>query len=81
MERITQKDLENVLARINRKAGFDNPKYSTVGSYCLDYAYGGCRLDQYCNEGGGIRTITNGYVSKRELYNLMHAFLQGMDSK
>lgn len=81
MNRITLKDLEAVLNRINSKTGFNSPKYGVVGSYTLDFAYGGCRLDQFVNEGGGIRTVTNGYVSKRELYGLMHAYLSGMEAK
>ena len=77
--RITQKDLEAKVARLNRMAGFDNPKYSTIGAYCLDYAYGGVRLDRYVNEHGGVHDIfRNGYMPKRELYNLMSAFETGI---
>lgn len=86
MERITQSNLEGLLKRINAKAGFitvdgKGPKYSEVGSYTLDYAYGGVRLDQFVNESGGIKTITNDYVPKRKLWELMHAFLMGMETK
>lgn len=74
MERITQKHLESVLKRINAKAGFDNPKYSEIGSYTLDWAYGGVKLEKFVNDRGGISCITNGFNSKRETYNLMHSF-------
>lgn len=80
MNRITESDLKAVLARINKRAGFENPRYSEVGSYKLDWAYDGVQLQQYCNEHGGIRNITSGYVPKRELYGLMHAYLNGMDA-
>ncbi len=78
MERITQAHLENLLKRINQTAGFENPKYSTPDSYGLDGAYGGWKLVQYVNSSGGERNITHGYVSKRELYEKMHAFLSGL---
>ncbi len=80
MNRITENDLKAVLNRINKQAGFDNPKYSEVGSYTIDYAYGGVRLDQFVNDRGGVNTITNGYCSKRELYHLMQAYLRGMET-
>jgi hypothetical protein len=75
--RITQKDLENLLTRINEHAGHGaKPAYGTPGAYVLSYAYGGVKLEQYC-KGGGVRTIsTNGYGTKRELYN----FMQGMNA-
>ena len=74
-DRITQKDLENLLARINEKAGFKGKiEYGTSGAYILSYAYGGVKLEQYV-QGGGVRTVsTNGYGTKRQLFN----FMQGM---
>lgn len=82
MIRITEKDLENVLARINVAAGFEaKPKYSTPGSYGLDGAYGGWKLVQYVNASGGERNITWGFVPKRELFGRMNAYLSGMTAK
>lgn len=80
MERITQKHLEAVLKRINAKAGFDNPKYSEVGSYTLDWAYGGVKLERFVNTSGGVTSITQGFDTKRNTYNLMHSFLMGMET-
>jgi hypothetical protein len=80
--RITQKDLEAVLKRINSNAGFEGEKlYSTPGAYCLDGAYGGWKLAQYVNEHGGQRDITCGFCSKKELYYNMQAFLSGMEAQ
>jgi hypothetical protein len=80
--KITQKDLEAVLRRINLKAGFTGDKlYSTPGAYLLDGAYGGWKLAQYCNEHGGQRDITCGFSPKKELYYQMHAFLNGMEAQ
>jgi len=38
------------------------------GCYCLDAAYNGYQLAQVYNESGAMKQITDGYVSKRELY-------------
>ena len=77
--RITQKDLEAKVARLNRIAGFESPKYSTVGAYVLDYAYGGVKLEKWCNDHGAVHDIFNqGFMTKRELYNLMSAYENGI---
>lgn len=91
MNRIKMSDLENLLSRINAKAGFDESvklwnrvngqNISTVGMYCLDGAYGGWKMARICNESGGQSTVTHGYVSKRDLYNMMHAYLAGMNTQ
>jgi hypothetical protein len=88
MNRITQKDLEYLVKRINevtdspikswRETGKGRYKVN-IGNYHLDYAYGGIKLVRMYNEGGGISTIsTGGYNTKRELYNWMQAFLAGI---
>lgn len=67
---VSIKALEAQVKQLNKLEGFDNPKYSTVGAYTLDGAYGGWQLQRYCNESGGVSTISKGgYISKRELYN------------
>lgn len=89
--RVTMSQLYDLLSRINAKAGFnesvklwnqvDGKNTSTVGMYCLNGAYGGWQMARICNESGGQSTVTHGFVSKRELYNLMRAFLAGMDTQ
>ena len=49
-----------------------------VGRYTLTGAYGGWQLQQVINEGGGVRAITQGYGTKREVYHLIHAYREGM---
>lgn len=91
--RYKMRDLENLVARINAVAGTPEKPYreiqapnagtasfkANVGNYHLDGAYGGHRLVQMCNDGGGIRTITSGYVSKSKLYDEMQAFCKGLE--
>jgi len=92
MNRITEKQLEVVVDRINQVTG--NPAKSWVqvtessgrvrnvaqiGNYHLDWAYGGVMLCQMMNAGGGIVTIT-GRGTKRECYDQMQAFLRGIEA-
>jgi len=86
-QRINQADLYAVLARINHATGnkeeawtkqADGTHKANVGTYVLDWAYGGVRLSQLTNAGGGERDIT-GRATKRETYHRMHAFLSGLE--
>ena len=87
MLRITQKMLENRVEYLNDIT--DNPKASwtkrpeggmkaNIGNYHLDWAYGGVKLVQHMNEGGGITTITDGYDTKRELMGKIDAYISGV---
>ncbi len=80
--RITQKDLTALVNRINDAAGTPRELYATnekgeyiqnKTAYHLQGAYGGWKLCQ-----GGGKEITYGYISKRELYEKMLVFLNGM---
>jgi hypothetical protein len=42
----------------------------------LQQAYGGFQLQQRSH--AGVISVSNGYVSKREMYNYLTAFLTGM---
>jgi hypothetical protein len=90
MERIREVDLENLAEIINKKTG--NPltpykkdetgKFSAqIGNYHLDYAYGGVALEQMVNIHGGVNSVFGcGYVTKRDLYNRMQAFIAGLNN-
>lgn len=76
---ITQKDLENVVNRLNRITGNPEiPNYSTVGAYDLNYAYGGVALHKYTSEHGAVKDIFGYHMPKRELYNHMQAYIEGI---
>ena len=96
MNRITQKDLEYLVKRINEIT--DSPDISwrrngrsgkrsagftaNIGNFHLNYAYGGVQLVRMVNVAGGIETISrNCHVPKRELYYWMQAFLDGIAAK
>ena len=92
MYRYTMADLHGAVRGLNRIAGFseeeaDAPLYTMdeslkstamVGRYTLQGAYGGWQLQQVLNEGGGVRAITQGYGTKREVYHLIHAYREGI---
>lgn len=90
-QRITEKDLEAVVTRINRITNSpleswtkqDSGKYkANIGNYHISYAYGGVSLNRMNNESGGVTTPLNcGHVSKRELYDLMQAYISGLTEK
>lgn len=86
--RITIANLEAVVARINRVTGSPSTPWrreggrnrANIGNYHLSHAYGGVCLHRMCNESGGVTTpLGLGHVPKRELYELLHAFLRGLE--
>ncbi len=90
MERISQKNLEYLVDRINSLTNSPkeayvkngNGKYhAQIGNYHIDYAYGGVTLDRMTNERGGVNQIFPGHMPKRELYVLLQSFIKGIDSK
>ena len=91
MERITMKQLENKVARLNRVCGTPEAPWTrtengemraNIGNYHLDGAYGGYQLAQMCSETGGITNpFRSGFVSKRELAGLIDAFVVGVESR
>ena len=93
MNTITKADLQATIDRINRMTGsflepytkegeVPNQTYkANIGNYHLSGAYGGYALHRMETSGGGIMDVLAvGHVSKRELYNLMHAFIRGIDT-
>lgn len=88
MKRINLSDLESLVNRINLATSSPLSTYTRVGmetkanlgNYHLDSAYGGHKLVRIVSDGGGVKEVTYGFVSKRELYGKMQAFLSGIDA-
>ena len=93
--RYTKEDIESAVRGLNRVAGFtaeeiDRPLWerrengdnvAMVGRYYVEGAYGGWKLVQVLNAGGGVRDVLSaGYTTKRELYHLVHAYRMGVES-
>ena len=89
--RITQKDLESVVARINRICGTPTAPYSkdvagnispNANCYHLSYAYGGVQLVRMSSTPGctGVsNVIGTGHIPKSDLYNRMQAYIAGLE--
>jgi hypothetical protein len=90
-QRITRKDLDNVVSRLNHIAGTPQQPYikneetgkyePQANCYLLGGAYGGWRLEQMSSTQGctGIRVpIPMGYESKRDCYNAIQAYISGI---
>ena len=86
--RITSKDLDRLIITLNKLTSSPTDGYTrdtngnlkaNIGHYHIDSAYGGNKLVRMMNEGGGVTVpIPCGYVSKRELYQLIHAYMAGL---
>ena len=85
--RITIKDLESVIALINRETGSPTEPWTAdatgrvranIGNYHLSRAYGGFALHRMVTDGGGVsEPLRTGHTSARELLAQMHAFRYG----
>ena len=91
--RVTLKDLERKIDLLNEITGNELKPYGdgyvledgirrlkvNKGNYHLAGAYGGHELQQMC-EGGGTRDVLNsGYTTKKDLYYLICAYIDGME--
>lgn len=84
MNRITEAHLRHLVSIINNLTGNMHEPYTdrkaNIGNYHISHAYGGVCLHQMINEDGGIRTVLmGGHVTKRELYDAMSAFIDGIE--
>lgn len=91
-DRINQRDIDGALRGLNLTAGLspheatgDVHRYGEgltggwiLGRYWVMGAYGGWQLVQVINEHGGVRAVSVGYVSRRELLQIIRAYSEGM---
>mgnify|MGYP003467197398 FL=1 len=87
--RITDKHLEGMIARLNRLTNspvkpyeqINGRRVAQIGCYHLSHAYGGVALHRMHSEGGGVTTpIGGGHMPKRELYERIYAFIMGIEA-
>lgn len=93
MKRVTKKDLQAIVDRINRIKNTPQTTYTrkiqpdgttklmaNVGNYHLIFAYGGVSLRQISNESGGTcDVLLSGHVPKRELQRLLVAYIKKIE--
>ena len=73
-------DIINSILGKNKVPYEENPDgvwIANIGTYCLDYAYGGVALDRICTDGGGVDNILD-RGTKRDLLDRMYAFSKGL---
>jgi hypothetical protein len=94
VERIRERDLEAVCARINRTVnGSELEPYERTDGvfrqvpnvYSISYAYGGAALKRNCDvdasgESHGVSDVFGYHMPKRELYERKQAFLRGVEA-
>lgn len=89
MTRITRSNLEAIANRLNIMTGNRIEPYTkseagqfiaNIGNYHLSGAYGGVALHRMITDGGGVSDVFGcGHVTKRDLYNRLHAYLNGIE--
>ena len=89
MNRITLTMLRNKVDQLNQLTGNPLEPYVTeekgiraaVGNYHLSGAYGGYALHRHANPSGGVCDIFGrGHMTKRELYDLLCAYMLGIEA-
>ena len=83
--RITEKDLAATVRRLNETTksptAYGDSNGSHIGHYHISHAYGGVSLHRTCSTGGAINDVFRcGHVTKRDLYNRIHAMLAGLEA-
>ena len=83
-QRITDKQLDSLCEHLNRITSSPLKPWAdgraAVGNYHISHAYGGVCLMRHVNASGGVTCpIVHGHVPKRELYNLIYAFIKGLE--
>lgn len=90
-DRITSNQLESLCRVIESRLtyppggpiwsrGDDGSMEARIGAYYIDGAYGGVCLHRIVTAGGGVSDVLHcGHVPKRELYNRMRAYIQGLE--
>lgn len=89
MERITKKQLETLINRLNKLTNSPERPYTVAdgkctanpGCYYLAGAYGGYKLERMSNAGGGCHDVVpTGYTTKHALYDAIYCYLSGIDA-
>lgn len=85
-QRVTTEQLQAIATRINMLTGSPLQPYETVdgkyvaqaGCFHLSQAYGGFALHRITNTSGGCTDVLGrGHMPKKELCELMQAFIRG----
>jgi len=90
MKQITQTMLQVKIELLNELTGnplkpwdlIEGRNVASIGNYYLSMQNGGYALYRIVNEGGGINDIfSRGHGTKRELYEMICAYISGIETK
>lgn len=86
MDRITEKQLQNMCDRLNGLTNSPEKPYvdgvAQIGNYHISHAYGGVCLHRMHNAKGGVtEPLYCGHCPTRELYYRIYSFIQGIESQ
>ena len=85
--RITVTMLELQVNHLNKITGHNNKPWTrsddnikaNIGTFYLDGAYGGYDVHEMVTENGGVKLVFGYHMPKRELYNRLNAFIDGIN--
>ncbi len=61
--------------------GNDGKLTANIGNYHISGAYGGYALHRMSNKGGGVSDVLQtGHIPKKELFNLICAYMAGIEA-
>ena len=79
--RISLKDINNKIDYLNDITNNNRKSYvfgkgSNIGTYYLSMAYGGHKLEQIVNTGGGCKDVLyTGFTTKKDLYYNLTSYI------
>ena len=76
---MTSKQLTHKIRQVNEILGYPLKAKANVNTYYIGKAYGGYRIEQISNEGGGCRDISD-RGTKRECYIFANGMLEALRS-
>lgn len=80
---VTRAMLDTLVKRLNEVTGMPVVPYighePQGGAFLIDSAYNMYALHRMCKEGTGETDVFGGYYTKRQLYDLIRAFLRGYE--
>ena len=79
--RVTAKDVQNLVNKINRLKGFENVSYNTIGALQLYRDGIGFAVDVIMNSSGGVKRIIGGGLTTKESYYYLHGLLNALESE
>lgn len=87
MARVSERDLDRIVEKLNKITNSPSTTYTrdkyhkytaNVGNYHLDWAYGGVSLKRVMCEAGSVEDVLGcGFVTKRDLYGRIVAYMRG----